>query len=185
MKTAVLKIFCCCMAVLALAGCAKKEAQELLLEVGRTADREEVQEKTKDSVEEVSEKGRQGDGDIPSASLAGEASPAGGVSEEASRQDLTTPPPKTEAPQCCCGCGGQCAAGSPVQAQVLDDGKININTADETTLQQLNGIGKARAQAIIAYRNAQGPFTSIEEIQNVEGIKEGVFSKIKDQISVG
>ena len=64
-------------------------------------------------------------------------------------------------------------------------GKVNLNTADETELTTLTGIGAARAQAIILYREENGLFSSIEEIMNVQGIKEGTFEKIKDDIVVG
>lgn len=63
-------------------------------------------------------------------------------------------------------------------------GKVNINTADETQLTTLSGIGPSKAQAIIAYREENGGFSSIEEIMNVQGIKEGTFGKIKDDIAV-
>ena len=65
------------------------------------------------------------------------------------------------------------------------DNRVNINTADETQLTTLTGIGNTRAQAIIAYREENGPFAAIEEIMNVQGIKEGTFAKIKDEIVVG
>ena len=48
----------------------------------------------------------------------------------------------------------------------------------------LSGVGEAKAEAIIRYREEKGGFHSIEEIMNIEGIKEGVFHKIKDKISV-
>lgn len=70
-------------------------------------------------------------------------------------------------------------------AQVQQDNRININTADETQLTTLTGIGATRAQAIIAYRQEHGPFAAIEDIMNVQGIKEGTFAKIKDEIVVG
>ncbi len=70
-------------------------------------------------------------------------------------------------------------------AQVQQDNKININTADEAQLTTLTGIGATRAQAIIAYREENGPFVAIEDIMNVQGIKEGTFAKIKDEIVVG
>ena len=70
-------------------------------------------------------------------------------------------------------------------AQVQQDNRININTADETQLTTLTGIGATRAQAIIAYRQENGPFAAIEDIMNVQGIKEGTFAKIKDEIVVG
>lgn len=70
-------------------------------------------------------------------------------------------------------------------AQVQQDNRININTADEAQLTMLTGIGATRAQAIIAYREENGPFAAIEDIMNVQGIKEGTFAKIKDEIVVG
>ena len=70
-------------------------------------------------------------------------------------------------------------------AQVQQDSRININTADEAQLTTLTGIGATRAQAIIAYREENGPFAAIEDIMNVQGIKEGTFAKIKDEIVVG
>ena len=70
-------------------------------------------------------------------------------------------------------------------AQVQQDNRININTADEAQLTTLTGIGATRAQAIIAYREENGPFAAIEDIMNVQGIKEGTFAKIKDEIVVG
>ena len=72
------------------------------------------------------------------------------------------------------------SSGAPGQ----QDNRVNINTADETQLTTLTGIGVTRAQAIIAYRKENGPFAAIEEIMNVQGIKEGTFAKIKDEIVV-
>jgi competence protein ComEA len=61
---------------------------------------------------------------------------------------------------------------------------VNINTATAEELDALPGIGPTKAQAIIDYRNQNGPFKSIEDIENVKGIKEGEFGKIKDMIRV-
>ena len=61
---------------------------------------------------------------------------------------------------------------------------VNINTATAEELDALPGIGPTKAQAIIDYRNENGRFNSIEDIQKVKGIKEGEFSKIKDYIRV-
>ena len=72
-----------------------------------------------------------------------------------------------------------------IAAQAQQDNRININTADETQLTTLTGIGATRAQAIIAYRQENGPFAAIEDIMNVQGIKEGTFAKITDEIVVG
>ena len=62
--------------------------------------------------------------------------------------------------------------------------RINLNTADVSQLSTLTGVGKSKALAIIAYREENGPFTSIEDIMNVPGIKEGTYEKIKDKIAI-
>lgn len=62
---------------------------------------------------------------------------------------------------------------------------VNINTADSAALQTLDGIGPSKAQAIIDYRTQNGPFQSIEDIQNVSGIGPATYDKIKDSITVG
>lgn len=64
------------------------------------------------------------------------------------------------------------------------DGKLNINTASFEELKTLNGIGDTRAESILKYREEHGGFQTIEDLMNVEGIKEGVFEKIKDRITV-
>ena len=63
------------------------------------------------------------------------------------------------------------------------DGKINLNTADAAALMTLPGIGEAKAASILSYREEHGGFSSAEEIKNITGIKEGVYSKIKDRIT--
>lgn len=62
--------------------------------------------------------------------------------------------------------------------------KVNINTADVTTLCTLPGIGESRAASIIAYREEHGGFATIEDIMKVSGIKDAAFGKIKDKICV-
>ena len=63
------------------------------------------------------------------------------------------------------------------------DGKININTADATTLQTLPGIGPQKADAIIRFREENGPFKKIEDLMKVSGIGEKTFEKLKEQIT--
>ena len=77
----------------------------------------------------------------------------------------------------------EAAAASSGEAGT-DDGLVNINTADAETLETLPGIGPAKAEAIIAYREEQGGFTVIEDIMLVPGIKEAAYSRIKDHIKV-
>lgn len=61
---------------------------------------------------------------------------------------------------------------------------ININTASQELLETLSGIGPVTAEKIIAYREANGGFALIEEIQKVKGIGPATFEKIKDKICV-
>ena len=64
------------------------------------------------------------------------------------------------------------------------DGKVNLNTASKEELMTLSGIGEVKAESIIKFREEQGGFSSAEDIMKIEGIKEGVFNKIKDQIKI-
>ena len=73
---------------------------------------------------------------------------------------------------------GETAAGK-TESQL-----VNINTADKDTLMSLPGIGAGKAEAVIAYREAGGVFKDIKDIMLVDGIKEGVYAKIKDKICV-
>lgn len=64
------------------------------------------------------------------------------------------------------------------------DGLVDLNHATKEELMTLPWIGEVRAEAIIAYRTANGPYTSIEDVMNVRGIKEGIFRKISKLICV-
>lgn len=73
------------------------------------------------------------------------------------------------------------------QAETVSEstaGKVNLNTAGIEELQTIKGIGETRARAILEYRSEHGSFAQPEDIMQVPGIKEGIFSKIKDQITV-
>ncbi|WP_303290839.1 ComEA family DNA-binding protein [Marinobacter sp. SS5-14b] len=61
---------------------------------------------------------------------------------------------------------------------------ININTADVATLADLNGIGESKAEAIVAYRETNGPFASAEDLANVKGIGARTVEKNADRIAV-
>jgi len=62
--------------------------------------------------------------------------------------------------------------------------RVNINTADEATLSAVKGIGKAKAKAIIAYRQENGEFTSVDDLTKVKGIKKKSLNKFKDQVTI-
>lgn len=65
-----------------------------------------------------------------------------------------------------------------------ESGLLNINTATKEDLMNLSGIGESKAEAIISYREEKGGFSTIEELKNISGIKDGVYSKIADKICV-
>ncbi len=77
---------------------------------------------------------------------------------------------------------GSRESASPSQEQ--DGGKVNLNTAGLEELMTLTGIGQTRAEAIITYREEEGAFQSPEDIMKVDGIKEGIYEKLKDEITV-
>ena len=72
----------------------------------------------------------------------------------------------------------------PVEGEAGLPQKIDLNRAELWLLQALPGIGETRAQAIVDYRNQNGPFKRIEDLLQVEGIGEGTFNKIRDYITV-
>lgn len=61
---------------------------------------------------------------------------------------------------------------------------ISLNDATVADLIKLPGIGEAKANDIIAYRNEHGPFENIEDLKNVSGIGENLFAKIKDYLTI-
>jgi competence protein ComEA len=88
---------------------------------------------------------------------------------------------------------GEVSAGTSVNGSVSvgttngageQSGKININKADENELQNLPGIGPAKAASIIQYRKENGLFQSIEDLKKISGIGDKTFEKLQDSISV-
>ena len=66
----------------------------------------------------------------------------------------------------------------------FENNKVNINTSTKEVLTSLSGIGEAKAQKIIDYRNENGLFKSIEDLKNVTGISEKLFEQIKEFITI-
>ena len=71
-----------------------------------------------------------------------------------------------------------------VSTDVKTSSKVNLNLATKEELMTLPGIGEAKANSIITYREEHGAFKSIEDIKNITGIKDGVFNSISDYITV-
>ncbi len=112
---------------------------------------------------------------------------AGGFAEEAAREavnlaDWVSDGQKlyfpAEGEEYAADAGGTSSGGEAAS------GLVNINTADAVTLCTLPGVGESRAADIIAYREANGGFGSCEDIMKVPGIKNAMYEKIKDKITV-
>ena len=113
---------------------------------------------------------------------------AGGVTPEAAPDRVNQAEVVTDGEQIYVPTAGEAQAQGlgvgETGAKGTDNGKININTASEEGLMTLTGIGEAKASAILKYREEHGRFERIEELMEIEGIKEGVFGKIKDDITI-
>ena len=68
-------------------------------------------------------------------------------------------------------------------SSVVISGKISLNTATKEELMMLPGIGDAKADSIIKYREEVGAFQSIEELKEVSGIGDAIFDQIKENIT--
>lgn len=62
---------------------------------------------------------------------------------------------------------------------------VNINTATQSELEAVKGLGPAKAKAIITYREAHGNFKSLDELDNVKGFGSASVEKLKGELSVG
>jgi len=78
---------------------------------------------------------------------------------------------------------GQAASASGVAGGATIAGKVNINTADEPTLETLPRVGPAMAARILAWRAANGRFTAVEDLMSVTGIGEKTFEGLKDLVT--
>ena len=115
---------------------------------------------------------------------------AGGMSEEAAGEYLNLAEPVYDGEKVIVPTRDE-AADDPFGLAALTQaagsaaaGLVNINTANAEGLQTLPGIGPAKAQAVINYRELHGPFASIEEITNVSGIGAATYENIHSLITV-
>ena len=92
-------------------------------------------------------------------------------------------PKRGEAPSAASGLADSAQSGRQAgEPQV--EGKVDLNGADVELLKRLPGIGDARAQAIVSYREANGEFESVEGLLNVNGIGVGILENIRDLVTV-
>lgn len=176
-----------------LIGCRQEEALEL-----PSREQEELQEKESDEEEEIKE-------ELPIwVNICGEvAQPgvyemtagdrlyqivekAGGMTKEAQPSSVNLARQLQDGEQIYVYSQEEYQPAPGVSPQILgeNNGRININTAGAEELTALSGIGPSKAAAIIAYREQNGGFENIEEIQEVDGIGEGTYQKIKDEIVI-
>lgn len=92
--------------------------------------------------------------------------------------------------QCVCpsikndGCVEESKKETNQEKKETYNGMVSLNTGTLQELMSLTGIGESKAQAIISYREQNGPFTDIHDITKVSGIGEATFEKIKDRLTV-
>lgn len=109
---------------------------------------------------------------------------AGGMTEDAGMEAVNQAEFVTDGQMLRIPTMEEVAAAQEESESNVDDGLLDINRASVADFMTLPGIGQSKAEALFQYREAHGRFSSIEEIMNVDGIKEGVFNKIKDSIKV-
>ena len=131
--------------------------------------------------------------ELPSGSRVSDAiSAAGGFNEEANDSSINLARELTDGEQVVVGSLTDTQAGVPTTSGDSPSGsstgvvseKVNINIASADELMTLDGVGEATAEKIIAYREEQGPFASIEEIKEVSGIGDKKYESMKDSITV-
>lgn len=183
------------------AGCGEEKKDGMLLsentdmeeEVPEESDPEDVQEKDSDNAKSEQMIYVQVNGAVakPGVYALAEGSRifqavelAGGVTESADTRSLNQAEVLTDGQMVYVMNCEEAAAQEPQQDGQKEDGRVNLNTATQEELMTLPGIGAAKAESILAWREENGSFTQIEDLMKIEGIKDGVFSKIKDSVKI-
>lgn len=164
-----------------MCGCQKQEVQSLSLE---TVEVENGDEKSNSEasifVYVCGAVAREGVYELPAGSRAYEAvEMAGGFREDAATTELNQAQVLEDETRLYVP-----TLAELEERQKKSDGKVNLNTASKEELMSLPGVGESRAESIVKYREAVGSFQKVEDIMQVSGIKEGLFSKIKEFIKV-
>jgi len=111
---------------------------------------------------------------------------AGGALEKADLTLLNLAAPLTDGQQILVPKKGETPSGVPVAGGVSGGptALVNVNSADEATLETLNGVGPVLAAAIIQYRTEHGPFASIDQLDEVSGIGPATLEDLRSQVTV-
>jgi competence protein ComEA len=110
---------------------------------------------------------------------------AGGARPNADLSGLNLAAPLTDGTQVVVPKSGGSAAGATGSTgAATTGGLLNINTASATDFETLSGIGEVLAAAIVDYRTENGPFASVDDLEDVSGIGPATLEEIRDQITV-
>lgn len=109
---------------------------------------------------------------------------AGGATENADLMNINLAGYLEDAMQIIVPKLGDITENTPKAPDKIDDGKVNINTADQLELEQLPNVGSTTAKSIIAYREKEGDFKSIEELIFVPGIGQKTFLSMEEFIKI-
>ena len=181
------------MVLMAAAGCREEKAEERPLEEARIQ-KEETEEEPEAGGEQENiyvhvcgQVESPGVYELPGDSRIYQAvEAAGGMTKEAATQQVNQAQKLEDGQQVYVPSLEEAAAHQtlPGQTDQADDGRVDLNTATKEELMTLSGIGEARAEAILKYREEKGGFQSTEELKKIDGIKDGIFGKIEDQIKI-
>jgi len=119
------------------------------------------------------------------ASEAPEASAAAKTGQAAASGPASNTGPATVPGQASALAGATASPAAPAaKPDSAASGLLDLNAATEDQLDELPGIGPAKARAIVEYRKTRGAFRSVEELKNVKGIGEKLFAKIRNLVTV-
>jgi competence protein ComEA len=114
---------------------------------------------------------------------------AGGARGDAALDELNLAAPLTDGSQVLVP--GRSVAGAPeaegsttIGAADATTARINVNTADAAELEELPGIGEVLSQAIIDHREEFGPFSTVDELEDVSGIGPSILADVRDLVTV-
>ncbi len=168
------------MVILSLAGCRKSQSEELSLQETDTVDIQQEEAKESIYVHVCGAVNSEGVYELPRGSRVFEAiEAAGGFREDAATTEVNQAELLEDEARIYVPTVQEIQQGTSSK-----NGKININKATKEELMTLPGVGASRAESIVQYRKEQGAFKKIEDIMKIAGIKEALFEKIKELISV-